>query len=748
MSQQDGRRHRGEDSSPLSARRELLAVAGGLLALALVMTYPLVMFLPRGLPNDLGDPLLNTWTLAWVASRIPYGLAGVWDAPIFFPYRWTLAFSEHLIGVALFTAPLQWLSGNPILVYNLAFLASYVLAGTGMYLLARELTGRAAAAWLGGLAFAFHPYRVVHWSHLQMLMWGWMPIALWGLHRYFATGSRRALVAFVAAFTLQALSNGYFFYFLSAAVAVAALFELARSTNRRRACGHLALAAASILLLLAPVMHAYATVRREYGLRRSLGEAIGYSADVASYGSTTRALWWWGPRLPRQGGERELFPGLTIVALAAVAYWPSRGRRREWRAVTLYTAIGVVGFVLSLGPEPRAWGRPLAESGPYLWLWQYLPGFDGLRVPARWATLVYLSLSVMGAIGARRLLGALPRRVAPAVALALAAALLAEGYARLRVVSFRPEPPPGARAAYLWLRQAPPGGMLELPLGAWDQGQSLVRELGYQYGTLIHGKRIVNGFSGYYSPLRQFLLDSPVLSPPELPAAVEGLRALGVRYVVLHLDAYEDRDYAFAVYETLRSLEGRADATPATEVNQVAEHAAFGDVVVFRLAGWEGPPLGPTRNSICRRPIDRARFVATVSHGPHRLEYAFDDDFDTRWMSEAPQEGGEEILIEFDPPQRIAAVRIELGPYSWGDYPRHLTVEGQPAPDRPGANGFMTLFRGRVMTQMMLGLLREPDRAPIEIPLPGTRLTALRLRQGGQARPWYWSINELRVCAP
>ncbi len=169
-----------------------------------------------------------------------------------------------------------------------------------------------------------------------------------------------------------------------------------------------------------------------------------------------------------------------------------------------------------------------------------LPGFDGLRVPARGATFLYLALAVLGALGAGRLFDGLPRRVAALALGGLAAALVVEGYGGVRVGSVRPEPDPAARAAALWLRQAPPRGVLELPLGVWHEGRPLVRELRYQYATLLHGKPIVNGFSGYDTPLRRFLLDSPMLAPPELARSVEALSAIGVRYLVLHLDEYED----------------------------------------------------------------------------------------------------------------------------------------------------------------------------------------------------------------
>ena len=163
--------------------REALTVTFAFAVAAVLGTYPLSREIGRALPSDLGDPLLNTWILAWDADRLRHGLQGLWDAPFFHPYENALAYSEHLLGIALFTAPVQWLTGNPLVAYNAAFIGSSVLAGTGMYLLAGSLTGDRWAATAAGASFAFLPYRAEQVAHLQVLMYGWMPIAL---------GSRRA----------------------------------------------------------------------------------------------------------------------------------------------------------------------------------------------------------------------------------------------------------------------------------------------------------------------------------------------------------------------------------------------------------------------------------------------------------------------------------------------------------------------------------------------------------------------------
>ena len=58
---------------------------------------------------------------------------------------------------------------------------------------------------------------------------------------------------------------------------------------------------------------------------------------------------------------------------------------------------------LSLGPSPTSMGRPLDLAAPYHLLYALVPGFDGVRVPARFWMVGLLALSVLGGIGAARL---------------------------------------------------------------------------------------------------------------------------------------------------------------------------------------------------------------------------------------------------------------------------------------------------------------------------------------------------------
>src|SRR5262249_39851166 len=63
-----------------------------------------------------------------------------------------------------------------------------------------------------------------------------------------------------------------------------------------------------------------------------------------------------------------------------------------------YAGALAVSWLLSLGPRPTFFGRTFLDPGPYAWLLA-LPGFDSLRVPARFWMIAILCLSTGAALG-------------------------------------------------------------------------------------------------------------------------------------------------------------------------------------------------------------------------------------------------------------------------------------------------------------------------------------------------------------
>ncbi len=149
--------------------------------LTLILTYPLVFNLSITVPNDIGDPLLNTWILAWDSHALLTDPLNLFKANIFYPLPNTLAYSEHLFSTALLALPLQLISAEPIVAYNLSLLATFPLAAFGMYLLILRWTRQRSAAFIAGLIFAFAPYRFAAIAHLQLLTFQWLPFVLLSL---------------------------------------------------------------------------------------------------------------------------------------------------------------------------------------------------------------------------------------------------------------------------------------------------------------------------------------------------------------------------------------------------------------------------------------------------------------------------------------------------------------------------------------------------------------------------------------
>jgi hypothetical protein len=483
--------------------------------------------------SDPGDPLLNTWALAWVAHQLPYSPAHVFDGNIFHPERRTLAYSESLLVPALMGAPLQYLGVGPILVYNLLMLASFVLSGVGAALLVRDLTGSGRAGVVAGAIFAFLPFRFDHYPHFQLLQAQWMPLALWALHRLLAEGRTRWGVVLGLAVAGQALSSVYNGLFLGIFLCVVGAVLLLADRQRARARWRpLALAVLVAIVLTTPVAIAHSRAREVVG-ERARAEVAAGSAEWRHFLAAPEQSWLharWSR--PFAAPERRLFPGVVAVVLSLVALWP------PWSATRLAYVVGLLVAVdISRGLNGWLYGS----------LYDHVFVFRALRVPARMAITVGLALAVLGGLGASRLLGAVRGRVAAWVLTAtLLGLVLVDSWVaplRLRVVSTTPpesyadllrdkgDPPnPGMMRR----RSDPdPAVLLELPIAREDAT--------LMYYSTFHWQTLINGYSGFFSERYQGLLMQLERFPdPESEAALEGL---GVRYVMVHGEFMREGEY-------------------------------------------------------------------------------------------------------------------------------------------------------------------------------------------------------------
>jgi hypothetical protein len=269
----------------------------------------------------------------------------------------------------------------------------------------------------------------------------------------------------------------------------------------------------------------------------------------------------------------------TALLLALSAPLRQRARAAVRSPAGLAIIFTLLAMWLSLGPVPQTRGQALPGLGLYNVLYEHVPGFDGLRVPARYAMIAGVFLSVVAGFGTAALIR---RTRSSAAAIVLGVVFLIEVAFAPMPLNLTwgdggvPPPPRVERAAdappvYHQLAAMADGTVVaEFPFGdpAW--------ELRYVYYSTVHWKRLVNGYSGAFPhgyKVRVALLQRIAESPDE---AWRALRDAGTTHVVVH-------DAAFAA--------GEADLVKQWLDDHFAvEIARFGGDLLYDVTGVWPPP--------------------------------------------------------------------------------------------------------------------------------------------------------------
>jgi hypothetical protein len=564
--------------SPTLPALEILAVVLAGIAIAVITSWPLVLHLRSRIAPDLGDPIRTAWQIAWVGHALLHHPLHLFDANAFYPHPLSLAFSDSLLGYG----PTAFFGSGTVAAlvrYNLLFLVAWSLCFAGAYLLGRELgLGRIGAA-AAGAAFAYAPYRVTEAGHLHVISSGGIPLALFLLLRGYRRSSRGLVLAgwLVSAWQVSlgfTLGLQYCYLLAVLALLVVGHWWFSRRADRsaagdaqatvgpvdpdgelgphggltlpdgrgRRLESRPPLIARRLLVVTGigiaflgamAVYQArpYLQVSHDYPTaKRSIREVERYSAGPGAllaapsqnrvWGSVTAGL----RQKSDSRNESVFFPGGLLLALALIGL-----------AAPLYTPRLRIGLLLGIVIcSVLALGFGLTGAGyPYRLLYDFAPGWNGVRVPGRIFTLATLCYALLAGAGAQALAATVgrrpagrpdgadqrrgPRRLATLAGALLVLAIVAEGAGRLG----HPVVPQPARAE-LGL----PSPILDLPTDA-------AADRVWQYYSTEGFYKIPVGNSTFDIPAIDDLRGGMSGFPDR--ASVEKLRYYGVRVVVLHL---------------------------------------------------------------------------------------------------------------------------------------------------------------------------------------------------------------------
>ncbi|MCC7406777.1 MAG: hypothetical protein IT442_01815 [Phycisphaeraceae bacterium] len=546
------------------------------LALSLVVTWPMVLTcrtaIPMGTEAFATVPVFNLWTLWWNVDRLEHGMAGYWDAPIHHPAPDTFAFSEPQPLLVLL-APLAWLD-SPILACNVFLLLSLTLNGlTASWLVRRFIPSRLVGLGAGAMMLTL-PY--VHWQfgvYQLVPLWG----ALWAigaLAEFARSPSVRWGLALGAALACAYALCANAGVFLLVLLALTAPILLGNPLVEGRTWLRLLPGTLLCLALTGPILLAQSRVAHEFDLDRPFYLLWELSAEPGDY---TVPPWpSWIPIGDLSDSIRRpdwrISVGYLRLPLAACGLALGICDRRLRRWTFFLTAFGLAAFLLSLGMKLN-----IGPWRPYLTLTKVVPGIGLVRNIHRYALFVHLAAALLAGQGLALFLpqrlasivGRLARRAnasidpagpsLPTAPSGRAGLLRAAGVlpilllTSLVISDVWPAPQrvftlPSYEQNQGWLRwltthTAPTDVLACLPFPADGLPKANLDTTMFMYWQRVHGRRLVNGYSGYATPEYERLRS---LLGPAAPlwAVQDGLRMLrndGARWCLFSRGGWNPR---------------------------------------------------------------------------------------------------------------------------------------------------------------------------------------------------------------
>ncbi|NOZ05313.1 MAG: hypothetical protein GXP41_03020, partial [Chloroflexi bacterium] len=548
----------------------ILAAAGALFLLGLLLTYPLLLHWMTHAPGDGSDDPAIIWNLWWVRhALLDLGQNPFTTDYLFFPIGINLTFYTLTLLNALITLPVQLLLGlipaNSAVVY-----LELVLAGLGMYLLTLELlpatlpvATRHRASFLSAIIFAFAGHKFVFLSlgQFNIASTHWLPFYALYLHRALRPPFSRGDAGFAALFLLfNAWTEFTYASFALIFTAFYALFRLVQPRKQKPAASWgpilrallwiavpFAIGMTPILAMMIPDL-----LREGDFTVVGLGFADVFSNDLLEFfvPGHLHPLWGTLSQHFRFAYLNFAYLGYAALALALYALW-------KWRAeleVRFWAIAGLAFAVISFGPTIRLNGTSYDFPLPFDLLLK-LPLFKANRYPGRYSVMIALCLAILAAYGFAAL--ETSPRFALSAPLRMATFALLGTLIVLENLSV-PLPLSDYRVPPVYNQiAADPGdfSVLEIPL-AWRNGFRVTGPLDRtfmfaQFYQTTHEKHLLGGNTSRNPAFKfQYFTEAPVINSllaletgHEVPQAVIDqdrqqaagvLRFFRIRYIVVH----------------------------------------------------------------------------------------------------------------------------------------------------------------------------------------------------------------------
>jgi hypothetical protein len=458
--------------------------------------------------------------LQWDAEALRQGRSWheLWQLPCLYPQHNMLACSEHMLGSAALFAPFYFLTGRPVLAFNLWLLAVAALNFASAYLVARRLLKSPLPALLVAVLFAFGFVRLHQQGHFHL--WPHFPTPLLFLAVVRLAERPQWRWPLLAGLCLAGqLYLSMYLGYMAAVMLGIMLGTLVVAQPRRlgdwRFLTRLALACAVATLLVLPLAGPYREAARRWG--------------CWTWEETRAWIPGWAELFTREDTEKSGGFGLAAWALfaagAVLLAW------RHVRGMGARSAWVVCAVVLPLAIACAA----VDQFHAYRLLYRLVPGFKALRCPGRMMLAALWPCGLVGGWTLAQFGTRLGCRAGAVVALAVVGVVFTENQ---RGLDFFDARLPEERFYRTVVRSLPEGAVADFPLTRPGEDRNWKMAERFAAQAMAGWRPTLNVFTsrmpGWYYTLNSRQLDT---TAPESAAALMGeLRLRGVRYVILHKD--------------------------------------------------------------------------------------------------------------------------------------------------------------------------------------------------------------------
>lgn len=398
----------------------------------------------------------------------------------------------------------------------------------------------------------------------------------------------------------------------------------------------------------------------------------------------------------------------------------------------LYFSLVVWSLLLSFGGAITFMGDSTSTGPlPFKLFYALGVGFEGIRVPSRYAVFVIFSITILAGYGLKYFFQKMNKKKVSIFFTAVLIIILNLEYLsipqRMRLVPVKNDIPP----TYQYLKRIPGDfAIMELPFFHMPSDEAI-----YMYFSLFHGKKIVNGWSGYLPP-SSFYIKDMFNTFPSL-ACADILKSLNVKFIVIHKKIWKERT---AQRKLLRIEEKfKNDLKLVKEFKykfgkdyEISEF--FGDDLIYEVALHEEEKIPDSFQEVSPK-----AWTVKASMNEELLRLMKDNNPATEWSTGEQKKTGDFILVEFNEPVRLAKASLHLGrfPLNYA-----LNIKAETSIDGKKWKNIRKPYSPGEFTQ---NLIHSPLTPIQNIYLRDRKLRYLKIIQVGNSKDTCWSIAELKI---